>query len=101
MGKKYISDNLDMLRKQRDEKILGGYRDNVAKTYKFIENLIADSSKEYCNPKHSEISKAVFGNELGEAKIRGYLKDLKKSDYLSNEGAGMERQIKLLKPLDF
>ncbi len=73
----------------------------MAKTYTYLEKLIVESGKDYCNPQNADISEAVFGNRLGEAKIRGYIKDLRKSDYLSNEGAGMDRQVKLLKELDF
>ena len=45
MGKKYIEDNIETLRKQRDDKVVGGYRDLVVKTYDFIQKKIKKSSE--------------------------------------------------------
>ena len=39
MGKKYIEDNIEKLRKQRDDNVVGGYRDLVVKTYKYIQKV--------------------------------------------------------------
>ena len=101
MGKKYIEENIEMLRKQRDDKVEGGYRDYVSKTYAYIEKKIAKSGNGYCNPKNMDVSNAVFGNKREEAKVRGFIKDLKKSEYLSVEGTGADRKVMILKELDF
>lgn len=101
MGKKYIEENIEALRKQRDENVLGGYRDLVVKTYKYIQKEITKSKTGFCNPKNSDISKVLYGNKNEERKVRGFIKDLKKSDYLSVYGVGLEREVKILKKLDF
>lgn len=101
MGKKYIEENIEKLRKQRDENIIGGYRDLVVKTYKYLEKKIEKSSKDFCNPKNADVSNAVFGNRNEEEKIRGYIKDLRKSGYISIEDTGMKRKVKITKELDF
>ena len=101
MGKKYIEDNIETLRKQRDDKVVGGYRDLVVKTYDFIQKKIKKSGSSYLNPNKSEISKVVFGNGHQESRIRGFIKDLKNSGYISVYGVGEEREIKILKDIDF
>lgn len=101
MGKKYIEENIEKLRKQRDDKVIGGYRDLVVKTYRFVEKEIAKSDNDYCNPKNSDISNFVFGNKNQEAKIRGFIKDLKKSGYVSVYDVGVSREVKITKKIDF
>lgn len=101
MGKKYIEENIEVLRKQRDDNVKGGYRDVVAKTYNYIKRAIDKSTLDYCNPKNSDISNAVYGNKNQESKIRGYIKDLKKSGYLSVYGVGSDKEVKITKDLDF
>jgi len=88
MEKKYIEKNIDRLRKQRDENIIGGYRDLVVKTYNYIERKIKKSGVDYCNPKNNDISNAVFENKNEGARIRGFVNDLKKSGYISVENSG-------------
>lgn len=101
MAKKYIEENIEKLRKQRDENIVGGYRDNVAKTYKYIQKQIKKSGSSYKNPKNSDISNFVYGNKNQESKIRAFIKDLRNSGYISVYGVGLDREIKILKDLDF
>mgnify|MGYP006883057225 CR=1 FL=1 len=101
MGKKYIEENLEKLRKQRDENVLGGYRDLVVKTYTFVEKKIAKSGQGFCNPKNADISNAVFGNRREDDKIRGFMKDLKKSGYISIDDVGENRKVRIIKELDF
>jgi ribosomal protein L10 len=101
MGKKYIEENIEKLRKQRDENIVGGYRDLVVKTYQHIQKQIKKSGSSFKNPKNSDISKSVYGNRNQENSIRGFIKDLKKSGYISVYGVGLDREIKILKDLDF
>ena len=101
MGKKYIEENIEKLRKQRDDKVKGGYRDYVVKVYVYIKKGIKLSKTDYCNPKYSEISKAVYGTRNEESKIRSFIKDLKKSGYITVYGAGTEKEIKIVKELDF
>ncbi|MBI9010462.1 MAG: hypothetical protein JEZ05_10600 [Tenericutes bacterium] len=101
MSKKYIEDNLETLRKQRDENVVGGYRDLVVKTYKYIQQDIKKSKTDFCNPKNSDISKAIYGNRNQERKIRGYINDLRKSGYISIYGIGLEQEVKITKELDF
>ena len=43
MAKKYIEDNIDKLRKQKEDNVVGGYRDNVVKTYLYIQKAISDT----------------------------------------------------------
>jgi hypothetical protein len=99
--KKYIEDNIEKLRKQRDDNVVGGYRDNVVKTYQYIKKEIKKSGSTYRNPKNSDISRAVYGNGNQESSIRGFIKDLKNSGYISVYGIGIDREIKILKELDF
>ena len=101
MGKKYIEENIETLRKQRDDKVVGGYRDLIAKTFIYIKKGIKMSKTDFCNPKYSDVSKAVYGTRNEESKIRGFVKDLKKSGYITVYGVGAEREIKILKDLDF
>ena len=101
MGKKYIEENIEKLRKQRDEKVIGGYRELVVKTYEYIQKQIKKPGSSFRNPKNSDISKAVYGNRNQESNIRGFIKDLNKSGYISVYGIGIDREIKILKDLDF
>jgi hypothetical protein len=101
MDIKYIEENIEILRKQRDENIVGGYRDFVVQTYNYIEKKIAKSATDFCNPKNMDVSNAVFGNRKQEKKIRGYIADLKKSGYLLIEGVGADREVRIIKSLDF
>lgn len=101
MSKKYIEENIEKLRKQRDDKVVGAYRDLVVKVYKYIQKEIKKNGSPFRNPKNSDISQAVYGNRNQESNIRGFLKDLKSSGYISVYGVGFEREIKILKDLDF
>jgi len=101
MGKKYIEDNIEKLRKQRDDNVVGGYRDLVVKTYKYIQKQAKKSGSVYRNPKNADISNVVYGNKNQESSIRGYIKDLKNSGYISVYGVGVDREIKILKDIDF
>lgn len=101
MSKKYIEENIEKLRKQRDDKVVGGYRDYVIKTYDFLALKISEAKKDYCNPKNHEVSEAVFGTRESEAKARGYIKDLKKSGYITVSNAGENRKIRITKEIDF
>jgi len=101
MGKKYIEENIEKLRKQRDDNVIGGYRDLVVKTYKYIKKQFDKSKSGYCNPKNSDISNFVYGNKNEESKIRSFIKDLKKSHYITVYGIGEEREVKIIKDLDF
>jgi hypothetical protein len=101
MGKKYIEENIEILRKQRDDNIAGGYRDLVVKTYQYLQKDINKSTLDYCNPKNSDISTAVFGSKNQESKIRGFINDLRKSGYITIYGIGLEREVKIKKELDF
>ncbi len=101
MGKKYIEENIEILRKQRDDKIKGSYREYVVKVYVYLRKGIKMSNTNYCNPKYSDMSKAIFGNRNDERKIRGYIKDLRKSGYISVYGVGEDKEIKIVKELDF
>ena len=101
MSKKYIEENLEKLRKQRDDKVVGGYRDLVIKTYDFLALKVSEAKKDYCNPKNHEVSEAVFGTKESETKVRGYIKDLKKSGYITVSNAGENRKIRIIKKIDF
>ena len=101
MGKKYIEDNIEKLRKQKADNVVGGYRDLVAKTYQYIQKQVKKSGTSFRNPKNSDISNAVYGNKNQESNIRGFIKDLKNSGYISVYGVGLDREIKILKDLDF
>ena len=101
MAKKYIQDNIETLRKQRDDKVVGGYRDLVVKTYEYIQKQIKKSGSSFRNPNKSAMSKVVFGNGNQESRIRGFIKDLKNSGYITVYGVGEEREIKIIKELDF
>ena len=101
MGKKYIEENIETLRKQRDDNIVGGYRDLVVQTYQYLQKDINKSILGYCNPKNSDISYVIFGNKNQESKIRGFINDLRKSGYISVYGIGLEREVKIKKELDF
>jgi len=101
MSKKYIEDNIETLRKQRDEHVVGGYRDYVVQTYRYIEKQIKNSKTGYCNPKNSDISNVIYGNKNQESKIRSYINDLRKSGYITVYGIGEEREVKIKKELDF
>jgi len=101
MGKKYIEENIEILRKQRDDKTVGSYRDLVVKTYQYIEQQVKLSGSSYRNHSKADISKAVFGNRNQESKIRGFIKDLKTSGYISVYGVGLESEIKIMKAIDF
>jgi hypothetical protein len=101
MSKKYIEENLEKLKKQRDEQVMGGYRDNVVKTYDFLAWKVSEANKDYCNPKNYEVSEAVFGTRGEETKVRGYIKDLKKSEYITVSNSGENRKIRIKKPINF
>ncbi len=101
MGKKYIEDNIEKLRKQRDDNVVGSYREQVVKTYEYIQKQINKSKSGFCNPKNSDISKVVYGNRNQENNIRGFIKDLRQSGYITVYGAGLEREVKIVKDLDF
>jgi len=101
MGKKYIEENIEILRKQRDDKIKGSYREYVVKVYVYLRKGIQLSSTDYCNPKYSDMSKAIYGSWNEESKIRSFIKDLKKSGYITVYGVGPEKEIKIVKELDF
>lgn len=101
MGKQYILDNIEVLRKQRDDRIKDGYRAKVVRTYVYLRKGIELSNTNFCNPKYSDISKHVFGNRNQERTIRGYIKDLQKSGYITVYGIGEEKEIKIVKELDF
>ncbi len=99
--KKYIQDNIEILRKQRDDKIKGSYRESVVKVYVYIRKGIEMSKTDFCNPKYSEMSKALFGDRNQEKRIRSLIKDLKNSGYISVYGIGDSKEIKIIKDLDF
>ena len=101
MQNRYIEENIEELRKQRDTDVVGGYRDLVVKTYNYIEKKINQSEKGYCNPRNKDICKAVFGHKKAEEKIRGFVKDLKISEYISTEDVGVDRKVRILKKIDF
>jgi len=101
MGKKYIEENIEKLRKQRDDKIKGSYREYVVKVYVYLRKGIQKSGTDFCNPKYSDISNAIYGNKNQESKIRSFIKDLNKSGYITIYGAGTEKEIKIVKELDF
>jgi hypothetical protein len=101
MSKKYIEDNIEKLRKQRDENVVGGYRDLAVKTYEFLALKISEARKDYCNPKNHEISEAVFGTRESEARARGFIKDLRKSGYITVSNTGENRKIRITKEIDF
>ena len=101
MGKKYIEENIEKLRKQRDDKVKGGYREYVVKVYVYLRQGIKMSNTDYCNPKYSVMSKVIYGNRNEESKIRSFIKDLKKSGYITVYGVGNEKEIKIVKELDF
>lgn len=101
MGKKYIEENIETLRKQRDDNVTGGYRDLVVKTYQYIKKEIRKSKSGFCNPTNADISKVVYGTRNEERKIRGYIKDLKKSGYITVYGIGEDKEVKIIKELDF
>ena len=101
MGKKYIEENIEKLRKQRDDRIKDGYRAYVVKVYVYLRKGIEMSKTDYCNPKYSDMSKAIYGDRNQESKIRAFIKDLKKSGYITVYGVGTEKEIKIVKELDF
>lgn len=101
MGKKYIEENIEKLRKQRDDKVKGSYREYVVRVYLYLKKGIKLSKTDYCNPKYSDVSQAVYGTRNEESKIRSFIKDLKKSEYITVYGVGTEKEIKIIKELDF
>ena len=101
MGKKYIEDNIEKLRKQKEDRVTDGYRHYVVKVYVYIRKGIELSKTDYCNPKYSDISNAIYGNKNEESRIRSFIKDLKKSGYITVYGAGADKEIKIVKELDF
>ena len=101
MAKKYIEDNIEKLRKQKEDNVVGGYRDLVVKTYKYIQKQIKKDGSSYRNPKNSDISNVVYGNKNQENSIRGFIKDLRNSGYITVYGVGLDREIKILKDIDF
>jgi hypothetical protein len=101
MGKKYIEENIEKLRRQRDEKVKDSYREYVVKVYVYIRKGIQLSKTDYCNPRYTDISKAIYGNGNQESKIRSFIKDLRDSGYITVYGVGTEKEIKIVKELDF
>lgn len=101
MMKKYIEDNIEKLRQDKENNVKGGYRDQVFKTFIYIKKGIKMSKTDFTNPKYSDISKVVFGTRNEERRIRGLIKDLKNSGYISVYGVGSEKEIKILKDIDF
>lgn len=99
--KKYIEDNIEKLRQDRENKVKGGYREQVFKTFIYIKKGIKMSKTNFTNPKYSDISMAVFGTRNEERKIRGFIKDLRNSGYITVYGAGKDKEIKILKDIDF
>lgn len=99
--KKYIEDNIDKLRSDRDNKVKGGYREQVFKTFIYIKKGIKMSKTGYVNPKYSDISQVVFGTKNEERRIRGLIKDLRNSGYISVYGVGNDKEIKIMKDIDF
>lgn len=101
MGKMYITDNIEKLRKQKADRDVTGYRHFVVKVYVYLRKGVELSKTDYCNPKYSDISQAIYGNKNQESKIRSFIKDLKKSGYITVYGVGAEKEIKIVKDLDF
>ncbi len=101
MGKKYIEENIEKLRQQKADRVKGGYREYVIKVYVYIRKGIEMSGTDYCNPKYSDMSKAIYGSWNEERKIRSFIKDLRGSGYISVYGVGADKEIKILKELDF
>lgn len=101
MGKKYIEENIEKLRQQKIDKVKGGYREYVIKVYVYIRKGIEMSKTDFCNPSYSTMSKAIYGTWNEERKIRSFIKDLRKSGYISVYGVGEDKEIKILKELDF
>lgn len=101
MGKMYITDNIEKLRKQKEDRDVTGYRHYVVKVYIYLRKGIEKSKTDYVNPKYSDMSNAIYGNKNDESKIRSFIKDLKKSGYITVYGAGMDKEIKIVKELDF
>lgn len=99
--KKYIEENIDKLRAQRDQNDNEGYRFYVAGTYNYIKNAIKESKKEYCNPRNKDVALSLYGDIAQELRIRGFVKDLRKSEYITVIGTGSKRQIRIIKDLDF
>jgi len=99
--KKYIEENIELLRAQRDEKTPGTYREALAKTYIYIKNKCDKSDLGICTLKNRDIANAVFGSVKEDSKVKGIIQDLKRSAYITTEGIAPDRQIKIIKALDF
>ncbi|MBN2605355.1 MAG: hypothetical protein JXR62_06015 [Bacilli bacterium] len=100
-NKKYIEENIELLRSQRDEKTPNSYREALAKTLLFIKSKCDRSGQNICTLKNRDIAHAVFGSVKEDTKVKRIIQDLKRSDYISVEGDALDRQIKMLKELDF
>lgn len=101
MAKKYIEENIELLRSQRDEKIPGTYREALAKTLGYLEIKCNKSDSGVCNLPNRDIAYAVFGSVKDDTKVKRILQDLKRSEYISTEGIVPDRKIMILKELDF
>jgi hypothetical protein len=92
---------IEYLRKQKNENICGGYAELLTSTYNYLKAQIENTDCGYCNPYDSDICKVVYGNSYHITMIRKYIYKLKALGYISIEGYNVNRKIMLIKPLDF
>ena len=87
----------------RNQKITksGSYADLLTDTYNCIKKLINNSDKDYCNPYDADISQYIYGNRLQLTMIRKFLYELKIMGYIEIHKAGTNREIYIIKDLDF
>lgn len=98
--KKSVNDKLEYLRKQRSGEAEGGYYLALEETFKYIEKKISESRTDYCNPTFYEIGVAIYGGGR-RTMVMKFLDELVYLGNISIEGKGADRQVRILKPLEF
>ncbi len=96
-----IEEQIEYLKKQKRGEISGGFADLLTCTYNFLTDQLSLAKVDYCNPFDSDICRAVYGDAYHIPMIRKFMYRLQKMGYISIIGSGRERQIRILKTLDF
>lgn len=103
LTKEELEEKLSWLRQQRDGLIEGNYRNYLARIYSFIKSECEKSPNGFCNPYPWQCNDAAYPYESKPYSKVGleYCRDLEQLGYISIVGYGADKQIRILKPLDF
>lgn len=96
-----IEEKLNYLRNQKANPTAGGYRQLLIATYDYLREILNKTGFDWCNPYNIDVCKAVYGNTYHVPLIQRYIRDLKQLGYISIDGKGESRKIRIIKAIDF